>query len=111
VPANTFNLWSSYKTAWRGMEFGAGTNFVDRRTASSTVPLNPTTGLLKQVPGYWVVNAMVRYPISERIDFQVNAYNLANNYYYDEPHPNHIIPGAGRYVTATLNFKFVEGKK
>ena len=32
-------------------------------------------------------------------------------HYYDEPHPGHIIPGAGRYVTATLNFKFVEGKK
>jgi catecholate siderophore receptor len=111
VPANTFNVWSSYDSRWKGIEFGGGADFVDSRTASSTVPVNATTGLLKKVPGYWVVNAMIRYPISERIDFQVNAYNLENNYFYDEPHPGHIIPGAGRYVTMSLNFKFVKGTK
>jgi len=111
VPANTFNFWSSYHTPWRNLEFGAGGNFVDSRTASSTVPLNPVTGLLKQIPGYWVFNAMVRYPVSEYLDLQLNAYNLADNYYYDEPHPNHIIPGAGRAVLGSLRFKFPQKRK
>ena len=57
---------------------------MDRRTASSTVPNDPITGLLKQVPGYWVFNAMARYPITEHLDFQANLYNLANKYFYDE---------------------------
>jgi len=93
------------------VEFGAGANFVDTRTASATAPLNPTTGLLKAVPGYWVGNAMLRYPVSERLDLQVNAYNLSNAYYYDEPHPAHIVLGPGRSVLASLNFKFTRGVK
>ena len=111
VPRNTFNIWSTYQTPWRHLEFGAGGNVVDSRTASSTVPFDPTTGLLKQVPGYWVCNAMARYPVSDRLDLQVNAYNLANNYYYDEPHPAHIVPGAGRSVLVSLNFRFPQGRK
>jgi len=111
VPQNTFSIWSTYESRWKNLEFGAGANFVDSRTASATVPLDPTTGLLKQVPGYWVANAMVRYPLSDRLDLQVNAYNLGNNYYYDEPHPEHIVPGAGRSVLASINFRFAGGSK
>ena len=111
VPRNTFNIWSTYESPWKHLEFGGGANFVDSRTASSTAPLNPTTGLLKQVPGYWVANAMVRYPIMDRLDLQVNAYNLANNYYYDEPHPGHIVPGAGRSILVSLNFRFAHGRR
>ena len=111
VPRNTFNLWSTYQLPWRHLEFGGGGNFVDSRNASSTVPLNPTTGLLKQVPGYWVFNAMARYPISDRLDLQINAYNLTNKYYYDEPHPGHIVPGAGRSAMLSLNFRSTQGRK
>lgn len=111
VPKNTFTIWSTYQTPWKHLEFGGGANFVDSRTASSTVPLNSTTGLLKQVPGYWVVNAMLRYPLSDRLDLQVNAYNLANSFYYDEPHPGHIVPGAGRSVLMSLNFRLTHRRK
>ena len=111
VPKNTFNLWSTYRLPWRHVEVGGGANFVDSRTASSTVPLNPTTHLLKYVPGYWVFSAMASYPLSDRLDLQANAYNLADNYYYDEPHPGHIVPGAGRTVVVALNFKFARGGK
>jgi catecholate siderophore receptor len=111
VPKNTFNVWSTYQLPWRHFEVGGGANFVDSRTASSTVPLDPTTGLLKQVPGYWVANAMVGYRLSDRLDLQINAYNLANTYYYDEPHPVHIVPGAGRSVLVGLNFRLSHGRK
>jgi catecholate siderophore receptor len=105
VPRNTFAYWSDFHLP-RHFEFGAGTNYVSSRTASSTAPLDPVTGLIKQVPGYWVFNAMVGHPINEHVGIQVNVYNLANRYYYDEIHPGHIIPGPGRSALIDLKFRF-----
>ncbi len=105
VPRNTFNIWNEVRLPWR-FEGGVGANYVSSRTASSTVPLDLTTGLVKEVPGYWVFNAMVKRRLTEHIDLQVNAYNLANRYYYDELHPAHIVLGAGRSALVGINFRF-----
>jgi catecholate siderophore receptor len=105
VPKNTFNAWTTY-AAPRRWQLGAGGNHVSSRTASSTVPLDPTTGLVKQVPGYWVFNAMARRPLGPHLDLQLNANNLANAYYYDEPHPAHIVLGPGRSLLLGLKVKF-----
>ena len=78
-----------------GRTIGGGGNYVDSRTASSTLPLDPTTGLVKQVPGYFVLNAMGSYHLSEQLALQVNVFNLANRSYIDEIHPSHVVPGAG----------------
>ncbi len=105
VPKNTFNLWTEYRLPLH-WEMGAGSNYVSSRTASATVPLDPTTGLLKEVPGYWVFNAMVKHPLNEHIDLQVNVNNIANRYYYDELHPAHIVLGPGRSALIGIKFKF-----
>ena len=105
VPKNTFSLWTNYELP-RRLRVGGGGQFVDSRTASSTAPLDPVTGLVKQLPGYWVLNASAKYPLSERFELQINANNLANKYYYDQIHPGHIVPGPGRSVLLGLNFKF-----
>ena len=105
VPRNSSNVWNEYHLPWR-WELGGGANYVSSRTASSTVPLDPTTGLVKQVPGYWVFNAMLKRPINEHVDFQVNINNLANRYYYDELHPAHIVLGPGRSALVGFKFKF-----
>jgi catecholate siderophore receptor len=105
VPKNTFAFWSNYRLPSH-FHFGVGTNYVSSRTASATAPLDPTTGLIKQVPGYWVFNAMLSRPLTEHIDLQVNAYNLANRYYYDQLHPGHIVLGAGRSALVGIRFKF-----
>ena len=68
VPRNTFSTWSTFDLPWH-LSIGGGADFVDSRTASSTTPLDPVTGLVKQVPGYWVFNAMAKYPLSEHFDF------------------------------------------
>jgi catecholate siderophore receptor len=114
VPRNTFNFWSTYRTPFHEMQFGLGGNFVNVRTASSTVPfVTVPTGVgsnfvtaLKEVPSYWVFNAMASYPISERTSLQVNLNNLTNRYYYDQIHPAHIVPGAGFTALAGINFRF-----
>jgi len=64
------------------------------------------TKQVKQVPSYWVFNAMVKRPITEHIDFQANVTNLADRYYYDALHPAHIILGASRSALIGLKFKF-----
>ena len=105
VPKNTFSLWTDYEFPKR-LRIGGGGQFVDSRTASSTAPLDPVTGLVKQLPGYWVFNAVAKYPVSERFDIQLNANNLADKYYFDQIHPGHIVPGPGRSILLGLNFKF-----
>ena len=74
----------------------AGANYVGSRTASTTAPNDPVTGLLKEAPGYWTFDAMIRRPLSPSLELQLNLYNLGNTTYYDQLHPGHIVPGAGR---------------
>ena len=105
VPDNLFNLWTTYQPISR-LTIGGGGNYVDSRTASSTVPLDPTTGLIKQVPGYVVLNGMARYTLTDNMSLQANVFNLANRNYIDEIHPAHIVPGAGTSGLFGLNFKF-----
>ena len=105
VPRNTFNTWQTYQLPWR-TRIGAGGNFVGSRTASSTVPLDPTTKLVKQAPGYWVFNAMVERSINERTTLHANVYNLADRYYYDLLHPGHIVLGPSRSALIGVRFHF-----
>ncbi len=76
------------------------------RTASTTVPNDPTTGLLKALPGYWTGSAMAKRSFGPRLDVQLNVTNLTNAYYFDQLHPAHIVPGPGRTALLGLNFKY-----
>ncbi|MFC5862851.1 TonB-dependent receptor domain-containing protein [Acidicapsa dinghuensis] len=119
VPKQTFNLFVTHRLPWR-LDGGLGGNYVGGRTASSTVPYVPTSYApnpngagyivtsvaMKQVPGYWIFNAMLKRSLGEKFDFQVNVNNLLNRYYIDLPHPSHLIPGAGANAQFGLNFKF-----
>jgi catecholate siderophore receptor len=135
VPANTFNVFVTHRLPWR-LNGGLGGNYVASRTASSTTPYvpltfsgaqsfsagtapcatasSPTTTKcyqvlsvgMKQVPGYWVFNAMLRKPVSEHVDFQVNVNNLLNRFFIDLPHPSHLVPGEGVNALMGFNYKF-----
>ncbi len=105
VPANTFNFWTEYRLPSR-WETGFGGNFVSSRTSSSTAPLDPATGLVKQAPSYWLFNAMLKRRITEHVELQLNVANLANRYYYDQLHPAHVILGPGRSAMFGVHYKF-----
>jgi catecholate siderophore receptor len=119
VPKQTFNLFVTHRLPWR-LNAGLGGNYVGSRTASSTVPYVPTgyavnpngpgfvvtSVAIKQVPGYWVFNAMVKRPLTDRLELQANVYNLLNRYYIDLPHPSHLVPGAGASALIGMNFRF-----
>ncbi len=131
VPKQTFNLFVTHRLPGR-FNAGLGGNYVGSRTASSTVPFVPTSfgpatpftpgsapcgatatvcyqvlsTAMKQVPGYWVFNAMVKRSLTDRLELQANVYNILNRYYIDLPHPSHLIPGAGASALIGMNFKF-----
>ncbi len=70
-------------------------------TDLSTVQLVP-----KAIPGYTIFNVMVKRQITPSIDFQVNVMNVANKFYIDQPHPNHLVPGEGANAQFGFNYKF-----
>jgi catecholate siderophore receptor len=105
VPRHSFNVWSTFDLPWQ-LQMGGGARYVGRRTASSTVPLDPFTGLVKALPGYWTSSAMAKRPLTPRFDLQLNVENLADAYYFDQLHPGHIVPGPGRSALLGLLFKF-----
>jgi catecholate siderophore receptor len=119
VPKQTFNLFVTHRLPLR-LNAGLGGNYVGARTASSTVPYMPTgfapnpsgpgylvtSVAMKQVPGYWVFNAMLKRPLTQKLELQVNVNNLLNRYYIDLPHPSHLIPGAGASALIGVNFRF-----
>jgi catecholate siderophore receptor len=131
VPKQTFNLFVTHRLPML-LSGGFGANYVAARTASSTVPYVPTSfgpaqtfaagtapcsatatvcypvlsTAMKQVPGYWAFNAMIKRPIGERFEFQANVNNLLNRYFIDLPHPSHLVPGAGASALIGVNLRF-----
>jgi len=128
VPKQTFNAFLT-RNIFARFKGGFGANYVASRTASSTVPFipltfgplttytDPSTGTtkkgyevlstgMKQNPGYWVFNLMVSRPVTDRLELQANIYNLANRFYIDQPHPSHLIPGAGLSALIGATFRF-----
>jgi catecholate siderophore receptor len=130
VPKQTFNAFLTHRLPLR-LTGGLGGNYVGSRTASSTTPYVPTSysgpqtfataagspcgattcyevlsTAMKQVPSYWVFNAMLRRPVTDNLELQANIYNLANRFYIDQPHPSHLIPAEGLNAQFAINYKF-----
>lgn len=111
APKHTLNLWGSYKLT-PNFEFGAGANALSQRVASITefsstggTISGSTAGFLKKADGYVTFNAMAKYQATPKISMQLNIYNITNAFYYDQLHPSHVIPGAGRTLLLTTNIK------
>ncbi len=99
VAHNAMNLWTEYYLPF-GIEVGGGGNWVGQRFADS--------GESARLPGYVVWNAMLSFKLSHDVALQLNGLNLFNRYYfaasyYNDVAENHVIPGAGRSATLSLN--------
>jgi catecholate siderophore receptor len=103
TPKNTVSFWTTYSLPWK-FEVGWGLNAVSARTASETT--DPINGLIQQAPGYVTFNAMIKYHLSKNIDIQANLENLTNRDFDDGVHPGHVVPGEGRTLFISTNFKF-----
>src|SRR5262249_24374245 len=95
TPRHTFSLSTTYALpAWK-TQIGGGVNYVSSRN-TSTVPAGD--GILTKVDGYATVDLMAKYDLTDKIDLQVNLINVADEFYIDQLHPNHLVPGIGRTV-------------
>ena len=97
TPKHSFNLWTTYTFPGR-VTAGAGANYVGERFNNSAN--------VRSVDGYWRVDLMASFPLHERIDAQVNLFNLTNAYYFDRLGGGHVIPGPARSLMGGLNFRF-----
>ena len=116
VPKNSGNFWITHSLKYR-IVGGFGGNYVSARRASSTSLIGVYQDQLahdpgavpfiaKSIPGYTVLNLLVRRPFGEHFDAQFNLDNLTNKFYIDQPHPSHLIPGERISALFGLNYKF-----
>lgn len=103
------NIWTEYtfdQDMLEGVEAGFGLNWVGERDAAADTLSQPGTILTAHLPSYVTVDAMLSYPVNDNFKLQLNAYNLANTFYYatsyfTRPGENHTQPGAGRTIMLT----------
>ncbi len=96
APEHSLSIWLDYRIS-EPLDFGVGVRYVDDQLAQNT-------GQGKTVPDYWLLDAMVRYNVSDRITVKLNLTNLTDEYYFGQLHPWHVVPGPGRTLTLAANF-------
>jgi catecholate siderophore receptor len=103
VPKNSVNFWTTYDLPWR-FEIGSGANYSSSRFANSATLTSATPE--EEAPGYYTINALIKYKASKRITCQVNINNLTDRFYYAQVFSGHVVPGAGISALFSTSFKF-----
>lgn len=97
TPEHSFNLWTTWTPVER-LELGAGAQYVGERFANN---LNT-----REVPAYWVFDAMAAYDVTDEVVVRLNVYNLADEAYFDNIGGGHLVPGASRSAVVSVGFRF-----
>ena len=100
---NTANIWTVYEFDQDRWSVGTGVNYVSQRYAD----VENTA----RVPASAVWNAVATYRVTDRLRLQLNIDNITDAYYYlgayySDATENHVIPGPGRTLFLTTNFRF-----
>jgi catecholate siderophore receptor len=96
TPKNSFNIWTTYNI--RRVTLGLGAGFVDDRFNN--------TANVRLAEGYWLVDAMAAFPLTDKLDLRLNVYNLTDEYYFDRIGGGHVVPGAGRSASLGTTIRF-----
>jgi iron complex outermembrane receptor protein len=101
APRNLANIWTRYNISrgtLRGLSFGAGSNYVGKRTLSINVN--------QSIPEYMLVNAAVYYTVG-KIQMQLNANNIGGKSYWVGGYDYiRLFPGAPSNYLATVTYTF-----
>ncbi len=97
TPLHTFNIWSVHDLPG-GFQVGVGTQYIDERVNNIDA--------LYYMEGYWLVDAMLGYQVSDNLTLRLNVHNLLEEDYVDRPSGNHFVPGAGRAVSLSASMEF-----
>jgi catecholate siderophore receptor len=97
TPKHSLSLWSS---VWlpADVQVGGGVQYVGDRSTNNRAQ--------RLAPGYWLVDAMAAYRVTERLTLRVNGHNLADERYIDRIGGGHFIPGPGRSVQFSTDIGF-----
>jgi catecholate siderophore receptor len=97
VPENTFSLWTTYDITpqW---QVGGGTFYVSERFANTTNT--------NSAPGYVRADLTAAWRPIKAFEARMNIINLADAEFFDQVHPSHVIPGAGRTFLFTGTWSF-----
>lgn len=98
LPEDTFKLFTTY--TWDKLTVGGGVNWQSKFYDAAATGL---AAQLKQQDDYYLVNLMGRYQVNDDVSLGVNINNL-----FDEEYKLNVSNswGAGRNITASLNYKF-----
>ncbi len=104
TPEWTFTSWATYKLPM-GLTIGGGARYVDTMARSSNLT---TSSNLLETPDYWVVDAMLAYPVTKDLSLQLNVYNLFDREYISVINNggSRYVPGAERNALLTANLSF-----
>ncbi len=97
TPDHSISLWTTYRLP-RGVEVGAGGQYVGERKNSTTT--------IRVAPSYTLYDAMVSYPLNQLLSFRLNVNNLTGERYIDRLSGGHFVPGPGRSVALTTGSNF-----
>jgi catecholate siderophore receptor len=95
APEHSLSSWMNYRLTDR-IDFGVGARYVSEQLAVSA-------GGGKSVPSYTLWDAMGRYQLSNTVTIKVNLANVTDEYYFEQLHPWHVVPGAGFTTTLAVN--------
>jgi catecholate siderophore receptor len=98
TPKDSASLQTDYVVA-DGLRLGGGVIYQSARLGQNTV------ASYLRAPGYAIFEARGRYDFNDGLSAQLNFYNIGNRLYYDQLHPFHVVPGAGRSALISVIWK------
>jgi catecholate siderophore receptor len=98
VARHNFAMWLNYAVR-PALQLGVGTRYVGERLARNVSPV-------LAAPGYWAFDAMGKYTVNEHVTLKFNLTNLGDEYFYDQLHPFHVVPGPGFAGVFALNLDY-----
>lgn len=98
TPEHALSLWTTYALT-KAFTVGGGASYMSDRFADTTNRI--------AIPDYWRFDATASYAFSERVNVQLNAYNLGDERYVTNPFTTHMAQIApGRSALVTLNLRY-----
>jgi len=95
VAQDTFSFWLNWAMG-NSLDFGVGTRYMDERVVNNT----------RIAADYWALDAMAKFQYSDTITYKLNLTNLTDEYYFDQLHPWHVVPGPGLGAVFAVNFDY-----
>jgi len=108
TPDYSGNIWTTYKIA-QDWKIGGGMDFVGERTGYSIGTATPYSApVIRHIPGYVRVDAMVEWNVYKAASLKLNLFNILDRRYYDAIYLSgaHAIPGIPREAQLSLTYKF-----